>query len=68
MRGTRAGIEVSSGPRVQIEMAVIVAAADQGRTHARVVDQPAVRRDVADTDADAALAVRLGSEQCTICV
>src|SRR6185312_16068110 len=61
MHGTRAGVKIASGPRFRIEMAVVVATSYQGGSDAYVVDQPAVRRDVADADADAPLggAVRL---------
>ena len=62
MHGTRAGIEVAGRPRLRIEMPVIVAATHQSGGHPHIVDQAAMRRDVADADADAALvrAVRFG--------
>ena len=68
MHGTRVGIEVAGRPRLRIEMSVIVAATHQGGGHPHIVDQAAMRRDVADADPDAALVRAVGSDECTMWV
>ncbi len=68
MNGARAGIEIPGRPRLGIEMPVLVATAHQGSGDTHVVDQAAMRRDVADADADAAPVRAIGSDECTMWV
>jgi hypothetical protein len=54
MGGPRARVEVTARSRLRIEVPAVVAPAHQGGGDSHVVDQAAMRRDVADADADAA--------------
>src|SRR6185312_427314 len=61
--GTRSRVEISGRPRFRIEMPECVAASNQRRGHACIVDQAAMGWNIADTDANPPLVgtVRLGT-------